>query len=34
MAPKPITVLDPEGDDIYYPVSGRPAHRSERQYGV
>jgi uncharacterized DUF497 family protein len=27
-----VVVLDPEGDGIYYPVSGRPAHRSERRY--
>jgi uncharacterized DUF497 family protein len=27
-----VIVLDPEGDGIYYPVSGRPAHRSERRY--
>ena len=27
-----VIVLDPEGEGIYYPVSGRPAHRSERRY--
>ena len=27
-----VIVLDPEEDGIYYPVSGRPAHRSERRY--
>lgn len=27
-----VIVLDLESDDIYYPVSERPAHRSERRY--
>jgi uncharacterized DUF497 family protein len=27
-----VIVLDPEDNDIYYPVSGRPAHRTERRY--
>jgi len=27
-----VIVLDSEGDGIYYPVSGRPAHRIERRY--
>lgn len=25
-----VVVLDPEGDGVYYPVSGRPASRKER----
>ena len=27
-----VIVPDPEGNGIYYPVSGHPAHRSERRY--
>ena len=25
-------VLDPEGEDVYYPVTARPASRKERRY--
>lgn len=27
-----VIVLDPEGEGVYYAVSGRPAHRTERRY--